>query len=47
MKNLKRAKKAKVGEEDWQLIKVNPSVERMLAALGLDASADETKAHER
>lgn len=39
MKNLKRAKKAKVGEEDWQLIKVNPSIERMLASLGLGTLA--------
>ena len=39
MKNLKRAKKAKVGEEDWQLIKVNPSIERMLASLCLLQSA--------
>jgi len=40
MKNLRRAKKAKVGNEEWQLIRVNPSVEKMLASLGLDPSMD-------
>ena len=40
MKNLKRAKMAKVNDGQWQLIRVNPSVEKMLVSLGLDASSD-------
>ena len=35
MKNLKRAKMAKVDDGQWQLVRVNPSVEKMLASLGI------------
>lgn len=47
MKNLRRAKKAKVGNEGWQLIRVNPSVEKMLTSLGLDPSVDVVSADVR
>ena len=42
MSLLKRAKKVRVGEDgDWRLVKVNPKLEKMLAALGLAPTADE------
>ena len=41
MSLLKRAKKVRVGEDgEWRLIKVNPKLEEMLAALGLAPKAD-------
>ena len=41
MSLLKRAKKVRVGEDgDWRLVRINPKLEKMLAALGLTPSAD-------
>ena len=41
MSLLKRAKKVRVGEDgEWRLIKVNPKLEEMLAALGLAPKAN-------
>ena len=41
MSLLKRAKKVRVGEDgDWRLVRINPNLEKMLAALGLMPPAD-------
>ena len=41
MSLLKRTKKVRVGEDgDWRLVRINPKLEKMLAALGLMPPAD-------